>query len=219
LVKHLPDWEQAQDRALYAVTPAMLEEFAGAQPLWAALNWSGGTEAIVANYDKTQLVIAEFTTPQLATAGDQALQAKITELQAASQPLPSLYRRVGNYAVFVFNAPDPAAAEQLAGQIKYEQTVQWLGENPYRLINAQKRYISITTGVFLSVIKASGLAVLLALSVGGLIGALVFRRRRAQQAMATAYSDAGGMLRLNLDEMTADTESPVLPGLLGKPRE
>jgi hypothetical protein len=112
---------------------------------------------------------------------------------------------VGNYGVFVFNAPDEQTAQQLINQVKYEQTVQWLGENPYPLINAQKRYVAIASGIFLSVIKASGLAILLVLAVGGVIGALVFRRRRAQQTEAL-YTDAGGMMRLNLDDLTPEPD-------------
>ena len=41
--------------------------------------------------------------------------------------------------------------------------------------------------------------------MGGLIGGLLFSYRRAQQKDVTAFSDAGGMLRLNIDEMTAET--------------
>jgi hypothetical protein len=205
LVKHLPDWEQAQKGALYAVTPAALNEFTNRQPVLSAVSFEGGTEAVVANYYQGLLVIVEFSTPQLATANDAAMQAKIKELQAAGQPAPSAYKRVGNYGVFVFNAPDEQTAQQLINQVKYEQTVQWLGENPYPLINAQKRYVAIASGIFLSVIKASGLAILLVLAVGGVIGALVFRRRRAQQTEAL-YTDAGGMMRLNLDDLTPEPD-------------
>jgi hypothetical protein len=203
LVKHLPDG--GQEHALYAVTPAALNDYVKNQPVLSAVSFEGGTEAAVAVYNPATMVIAEFSTPQLATASDTAIQAKIKELQAAGQPAPSAYKRVGNYGVFVFNATDEAAAQQLIAQVKYEKTVQWLGENPNILIRAQKRYVAITTGIFLSVVQASGIAILIALGVGGLIGALVFRRRRAQQT-AAAYSDAGGMMRLNLDELTAETD-------------
>jgi hypothetical protein len=42
--------------------------------------------------------------------------------------------------------------------------------------------------------------------LGGLLGGLLFTYRRSQQREATAYSDAGGMLRLNLDELTPETD-------------
>ena len=205
LVKHLPDWEKAQPRALYAVTPNTLKAFTENQPVLTAVSFEGGTEAVVANYGDAQMVIAEFANAALAVANDAAIQAKINELQTAGQPAPSAYKRVGNYGVFVFNAPDAQTAQNLVEQVKYEKTVQWLGENPNRLMRAQKRFVNITTGIFVSVVKASGLAIALALGLGGLIGALVFRRRRAQTEETSLYTDAGGMMRLNLDELTSET--------------
>ena len=107
--------------------------------------------------------------------------------------------------MFVFDAPDEATAKQLIDQVKYEQVVQWLGENPNILKEAEKRYVDTTLGVLVTVVKASGYAALLCLGIGGLIGGLLFSYRRSQQKAATAYSDAGGMLRLNLDELSAET--------------
>jgi hypothetical protein len=43
-----------------------------------------------------------------------------------------------------------------------------------------------------------------------LIGTLLFRHRRAQKA--AAYSDAGGSVRLNLDELTSTVKSERLLG-------
>ena len=65
----------------------------------------------------------------------------------------------------------------------------------------------------MSVVKASGLSLLICLGVGGVIGAALFSRRRAQQRAAEAYSDAGGMLRLNLDDITPQHD----PGRLLRP--
>ena len=83
--------------------------------------------------------------------------------------------------------------------------MQWLGENPYIYKEAELRYINTSLGVLVTVLKASGYALLACLGIGGLAGALLFTRRRAQQT-AAAYSDAGGMLRLNLDELTPETD-------------
>ena len=59
----------------------------------------------------------------------------------------------------------------------------------------------------IAVLESSGLSVLLCLGIGGLFGALLFRRRRARQRQADAYSDAGGMVRLNLDEVTEGSDT------------
>jgi hypothetical protein len=117
---------------------------------------------------------------------------------------------VGNYSVFVFDAPSEQTAKALIDQVKYEQVVQWLGDNPYILKEAQRRYVETTLGVFLAVVKASGVAALACFAVGGFFGALLFSRRRAQQRTVEAFSDAGGMLRLNIDELTPQTDPTKL---------
>ena len=151
------------------------------------------------------MLILEFNTPQLAKENDERIITRIQELWRLGEPAPTAYRRVGNYSVFVFGAPDEQSAKQLIDQVKYEQVVQWLGENPYIYKEAEKRYINTTLGVLVAVLKASGYALLACLGIGGLAGALLFTRRRAQQTEA-AYSDAGGMLRLNLDDLTPETD-------------
>ena len=59
--------------------------------------------------------------------------------------------------------------------------MQWLGENPNILKEAEKRYVNTTLGVLVAVLKASGYALVLCLGMGGLIGGLLFSYRRAQQ--------------------------------------
>jgi hypothetical protein len=209
LVKHLPNWQSAQPLAQYAVTANTLKEIIPEQAILNEVNFEGGTEAVVASYSPSRLAIVEFTTPQLAGDNDRRIAAKIQELRTAGQPVPSAYRRVGNYSVFVFDAPDEKTAAQLIDQVKYEQVVQWLGENPYWFEKVQRIYAQTTAGVLLTVIQSSGLSLLLCLGIGGIFGVFLFRRRRAQQA-GPAYSDAGGMVRLNIDEMTADGDRSKL---------
>ena len=108
--------------------------------------------------------------------------------------------------MFVFGAPDEKTAKQLIEQVKYEQVVQWLGENPYILKEAQRQYAETTLGVFVAVVKASGYALIGCLGTGFLIGAWLFNRRRLRQRNLDGFSDAGGMLRLNLDELTPQTD-------------
>jgi hypothetical protein len=212
LVKHLPDWEMAQENATYATRLHTLQEAIANQPVLDAINFEGGTEAVTANYGASRLVLVEYTTPQIATESDTRINARIKDLRDAGQPSPSAYRRVGNYSVFVFDAPDEAAAAQLIDKVSYEQVVQWLGNNPRALERAQKIYTQTTAGIILAVIKASGLSLLLCLGIGSIFGTLIFRRRRAQQAATDAYSDAGGMVRLNIDEMTAQSDPARLLG-------
>jgi hypothetical protein len=212
LVKHLPEWEKAQERAAYAVSQDGLLKIVGQQPVLEAVSFEGGAEAVTSDYGPSRLIIVEHTTPQIATDSDARIQERIKGLQGAGQPVPSAYRRVGNYSVFVFDATDAQSAAQLMDQINYEQVVQWLGTNPYILQRAQRDYVNTMGGTILAVIKASGLSLIVCFGIGGLVGALVFKRRRAQAAAVDAYSDAGGMLRLNIDEMTRQTDPGRLLG-------
>jgi hypothetical protein len=206
LIKHLPNWQTAQQQALYAANLDTLKATLNNPEILSAVTFEGGAEAVVATYESSRLVIIEFNTPQLAGDNDRRITAKLHELQSQGQPVPTAYRRVGNYSVFVFGGPNEQAANQLIDQVKYEQLVQWLGDNPNWLRRAQMEYTETTLGVFVAVVKASGLVLLTCFAVGGFLGALLFNRRRAQQKSLAAFSDAGGMMRLNLDEMTPQTD-------------
>jgi len=205
LTKHLPPPEEAQKNAVYLKSFSDINKLGLQHPVLSAVESGGDADAALATYAPSKVLIIEFHTPQLAADNDQRIIARIHELWRLGQPAPSAYRRVGNYSVFVFDAPDEQTAKHLIDQVKYEQVVTWLGENPNILKEAEKRYVNTTLGVLVAVLKASGYAALLCLGVGGLIGGLLFSYRRAQQKDVTAFSDAGGMLRLNLDELSAET--------------
>jgi hypothetical protein len=215
LVSHLPEWEKTYDRAAYAVTLPALQTAAGRRPVLDAVELEGGAEAVAANYGEALLVVVEFTTPQHAFDADAAIGRRIAELKAAGQPVPSAYKRVGNYAVFVFDAPDAAAAEKLAAGVKWEKDVRWLGRNPHAHDIATRYYTSTMGGVILTTLITTGVAILVCLGVGGLIGGAVFLHRRARQAEQEVYSDAGGMVRLNIE----DLNTPPPPSKLLKPAE
>lgn len=210
LVKHLPNLPTPTGGSLYAVTLNGLKKVVPNQPVLDVLTFEGGTEAVSAHYGQTQLVIVEFTTPQFSIDNDQRVTPKIQELKGQGQPAPTAYRRVGNYSVFVFNAPDEKAANQLIDQVKYEKVVQWLGDDPHLYERLQRYFAQTSAGVLVSVLKGSGLSLIFCLGIGVLIGTLLFRHRRAQKA--AAYSDAGGSVRLNLDELTSTVKSDRLLG-------
>jgi hypothetical protein len=200
LAKHLPDSPHALQNAVYIVRYEALRHNLSGAPVLDAVNFDGGTEAVTADYGQAQLLIIEFTTPQFSIDNDSRIWTKIAELKSQSLPAPTAYRRVGNYSVFVFNAPDETTANSLIEQVKYEQVVQWLGDDPHLYDRLQKYLTQTSANVLVAVLKSSGLSLVLCLGLGGLVGALLFRHRRAQRA--AAFSDAGGSIRLNLDELT-----------------
>lgn len=214
VVQHLPDWERAlEETTSYAVSSRMLREAVGDKPALDAVSFEGATEAAAATYGDARLVIVEFTTPQYAADNDARINERINELRNAGQPVPSLYNRVGNYSVFVFDAPDDGAAAELASQVKYEKEVRWLGDNPHAQARAEQQYANTMGNVILTTLKTTGLAILLCLSVGGLFGGAVFLYRRARATAAgEAYSDAGGMMRLNLEDVNRVGDTARLVG-------
>lgn len=204
LIKHLPNPDEAQKKAVYYNSIDDVTSILPPHPVLTAVKGDGNADAALVNLDSGIVLIVEFNTPQLASENDRRITARIQELWNSGQPAPSAYKRVGNYSVFVFNARDEQTAKQLIDQVHYEQVVSWLGENPNILRRAQERYIDTTLGVLVTVLKASGYALVGCLGVGGLVGALLFGYRRSQQKAFNEYSDAGGMMRLNLDELSAD---------------
>jgi len=208
LAKHLPDAPRSLENALYIVHDNTLRENISGAPVLDAVSFDGGTEAVTAYYGQAQLLIVEFTTPQFSIDNDSRIWTRLAELKSQGLRMPTAYRRVGNYSVFVFDAADEKTANALIDQVKYEQVVQWLGDDPH-LYERMQRYLTQTSaGVLVAVLKSSGLSLILCLGLGGLVGALLFRHRRAQRA--AAFSDAGGGIRLNLDELTGPANTRPL---------
>ncbi|HJU94122.1 MAG TPA: hypothetical protein VJ656_14385 [Pyrinomonadaceae bacterium] len=206
LIKHLPQPEEAFKNAVYLNSFKDLSRLPYQPPVLSAVQSGGNADAAFSA--RSGVLIIEFNTPQLATENDQRIIARIQELWKLGQPAPTAYRRVGNYSVFVFDAPDEQTAKRLIDEVKYEQVVQWLGENPNIYKEAEKRYINTTLGVLVAVVKASGYALIGCLGLGALIGGLLFSYRRTRQKAVT-FSDAGGMLRLNLDDLTVAQTDPA----------
>ncbi len=200
LVQHLPDPDKVQEGADYALSLSTLQTAAGRRPILDAVSFEGGAESVTAKYGDARVVIVEFTTPQYAEDNDARINERIKQLRESGQSLPSSYQRVGNYAVFVFDAPDETTTAQLASAVKYEKEVRWLGDNPHAQARAEQRYTNTMGNVILTTLKTTGVAILLCLGVGGLFGGAVFLYRRARTTANATYSDAGGMMRLNLED-------------------
>lgn len=216
LVQHLPNWPNVAKYS-YVVTAVDLKNAVANQPILEAVDFEGGTEAVAANYGQAQMVIVEFATPHFSVENDQRIAARIQELKSQSQPVPTGYRRVGNYSVFVFNASDEASAKELIDEVKYQKVVQWLGEDPHLYDRLQVYLAQTSASVLVTVLKSSGLSVLACLGIGGLFGFLLFRHRRTQKA--AAFSDAGGQVRLNLDDLTGTPDSSRLLESGGRPSQ
>jgi len=199
LLKHLPDWENVRNRAAHTNNVNDLRQALGEREVFNSIDFVAGTEAVTAPYAQGKLLIVEFTTPQVSVETDNKVNQVLAQV---GQNAPFVYRRIGNYNAFVFDATDAESANALLDQVKYEKTIQWLGTNPFILIRAERAFIRDTSDLFVSTLLMilSGLG--LAIVAGIAVGLLFFYVREQKRSTMEAFSDAGGMIRLNLDELT-----------------
>ncbi|MFN0139163.1 MAG: hypothetical protein ACKVQW_03620 [Pyrinomonadaceae bacterium] len=206
LLKHLPDWENVREGAVFATDGQTLRAAVGDRAVLPVVEFVAGTEAVTAQYDAGRLLIIEYTSPQASIDAD----AKFTEILEA-QDGSTVYRRIGNYNAFVFDVADEDAAGALLDQVKYEKQVQWLGDNPF-LISAERAFVLTTADIFLSTVLVIVIGIGISI-VGGLTaGFIYFQTRERRRAALPTYTDAGGMTRLNLDGFTPDIQPEQLLG-------
>jgi hypothetical protein len=209
VVRHLPDWEAAQNRAVYTKNTDDLRKTLGERPVFDLIILGGGVEAVTAPYPQGKLLIVEYPTPQASIDADAQFKQRLQE----SPPTPPVYyRRIGNYNAFVFDASDEPAANALLDEVKYDKTVQWLGENPLPAIRAEREFAIMTGDIFLSTVIVVVVGFGSTLLAGILIGLIFYYIREQKRATTQIFTDAGGMTRLNIDGLTAD----VLPERLLK---
>ncbi len=204
LIKHLPDWENARNRATHTNNVNDLRAALGERPIFDLIDFRGGTEAVTAPYEAGKLLIIEYLQPKSSSEADNLFKER---LQSVSGSQSIAYRRIGNYNAFVFDAANQQAANALLDEIKYEKRVQWLGEDPFYQQKADRYFALTASSLFISTVIAIVLGIVFALFVGAAVGYVYFRLREQKRAETAAFSDAGGMVRLNLDELTPD-EAP-----------
>lgn len=201
LIKNLPDPEEVRAKAVWAKSIAEVEGVVGEQPILDLLELAPGIEAAVAVYPEGKLLLVEYPTPQLSIDADEKFQSRLNELGLTSS---IAYRRIGNYSAFVFNGSDPKAANALLDQIKYIKTVQWLGEDPNYQRKVERYFAGTTADIFISTLIFVVVGAGIALGIGAGAGYLLFRREEKRRHARQAFTDAGGMTRLNLDEFSGD---------------
>ena len=199
IIKHLPDWENEKSSAVFINNTGDLKKALGERAVLDAIDFKGGTEAVAAPYPEGKLLIVEYATPQGSGEADNLIHQRLAESQ---QNPPVVYRRIGNYNAFVFDAADETAAGSLLDQVKYEKKVQWLGENPFELRRMERAMIYTFRNLFIAtvlwIIFGMGISVLAGIAVGY----IYFLIREKQRSRLTAFSDAGGLTRLNLDDLS-----------------
>jgi hypothetical protein len=102
----------------------------------------------------------------------------------------------------VFDTSDRAQAEKLLDQIKYEKSVQWLGEDPYLSKKLEKYLMNSSKDMLVSTVLVIAFGLGSAILAGIIGGIFFFRLREAKRAHMVTFSDAGGLTRLNLDGLS-----------------
>ncbi len=203
LIKHLPDWENARNRAVYILNADNLRNSLGERPVFDLIDFTGGAEAVSAPYDAGKLLIIEYNSPETSIEADTQIKQRLTE---NPQNPPIFYRRIGNYNTFVFDATDESAANALLDQIKYEKTVQWLGKDPYAQSRAERNYLMATGDLLISTVLTIVLGFGSTILMGLIVGVIFFYIRAQKRSQTQLYTDAGGMTRLNLDGLTPNSK-------------
>ncbi len=204
LIKHLPDWENTRNGASYILNTDDLKKSLGERTVFDLITLGNGIDAVAATYPQGKLLIVEYPTPQASSDADAQIKQRLAE--NISNP-PVYYRRIGNYNVFVFDASDEAAANGLLDQVKFEKEVRWLGEDPTEQLRAERAEREFAIGIgemFFSTVIFVAVGFVSTVLLGIIIGLIVFYLRDQKRATTQIFTDAGGMIRLNIDGLTPE---------------
>ncbi|HJZ67089.1 MAG TPA: DUF6599 family protein [Blastocatellia bacterium] len=210
LLDSLPEAAIVPDSKRYVLGPESLNAYvAHAREMF---EFRGDTEAVVGEYRPVsvaggatqehsseadsllKLAIVEYHTPQFATDAMLRVNDFVSSLPEGERER-IVVKRTGNYIIEAANVRDREFAESLVNSVQYPYTVKWL-RNPLWPTNDPFR-TQKAAQMLLSTFGLLGLILMTVLVVGSVLGTTIFLKRRKQQRKA--FSDAGGMLRLEID--------------------
>lgn len=199
ILKHLPEWESNYEKAEFFSKKEDFTKFFDNRDIIQAIDFIPGTEAVYARYGAGNLLIVEYMTPQAAKDTNEQIIARSKKTSDRF-----LYRRIGNYNVFLFDPANKGAGNQLLDQIKYQKVVTWPNGDPFIQFRREREFIVGTKSLFIYtvvfILTGFGIAILI-----GIIGGIVYYKMMQQSRIdMDSFSDAGGLTRLNLDGLSAD---------------
>ena len=210
---NLPEQGKIAGTERYVIGPLALAQMKEFEGLKNVVNFSGGTHAVMANYGNGNsnlgLIIVEYHTPQLASDGHSQFQNYFNNL-TTQEKSSWLLKRIGNYVVAAANVQDIQATESIIAQIKYSPKVYWEGKKitdlPIQFRPPDPLAIqeaSQTASMIVRTFYWIGIMITGAIVIGFITGGSFFywkRYRRRKLGIDEIFSDAGGTVRLNLDD-------------------
>ncbi len=216
----------------YLLGPKGVGRLTGFESLGPALDFTAGADAAAAVYPngngQMDLLLLEYHTPQLASdafAKHEALFNSLPENEKSRR----LLKRIGNYIALAIGVQDRPAAQALVDQIKYTPKVYWYGKKlrdiplDFRPVDpAAAEEAFQTTAIIVRSLYGVVLMLGTAICIGIFAGGAFFlwnRRRRRKLGLDDAFSDAGGSVRLNLDDYLPEADLPEIKQIGNRPAD
>lgn len=211
VIRNLPEGSLRLRTAKYILGPIALKKTLGRDISQYDFYPNLGTEIAYANYEqddgKTSLLIIEHHTPQQSIDAFRKL-SQYRDSLTEEEKNKIILKRQGNYIVEADNVKAVDITKKLVEDVKYNYVVKWLDDeanlNNGRTVASEA---AKTAKILISVFGLIGVGMTFALIGGVSLGFLVFYLRRRNKLVVESYSDAGGMMRLNLDGISM----PILP--------
>src|SRR5215471_10414235 len=214
---HLPEGNKIEESEKYVVGPAALARLKNFSDLKDAISFNAGAEVATADYrsggGKMNLIIVEYYAPQSADDGEARIRNHFNILSQTGPQTEKdrmILKRIGNYVVAMTNIQDMPAAQNIIGQIKYQKKIYWAGRKftdiPLEFRPPDPLAVEDMTRTVKTMVRSfywTGIAILGALLLGFAVGFSLFqwkRYRRRKLGLDDLFSDAGGSIRLNLDD-------------------
>lgn len=222
LMQHIPSESLLPGTQRFIAGPLALNRLLGPQePYDPFMLASEAVEAALAEYQvggvQSPLLIVEYHTPQLAAAAYPQVQRAIEALPEAERSR-RLLKREGNYIIIAFNVNDRQAMQAIVDQVDYTPTIHWLKKSPLEMLRELQpdpEQISLID-TYLAAFAFIGLSLLVTITGGVLLGTAIFFWRRWRRRNWEGFTDAGGMMRLNLDNLLPPIDDDAVKRLPGK---
>jgi uncharacterized protein DUF6599 len=210
---HLPGTDKIAESEKYVVGPAALARLKNFGDLKDVVSFNAGAEVVTADYrsggGQMNLIIVEYYSPQVAGDGEGRIRDHFNALPQEEKDR-LIIKRVGNYVVIMSNIQDMPAAQNIVGQIKYQKEIYWAGRKFTDIPLAHRPPDPLAVEQYTRTVKTmirsfywTGIVLLSGLLLGFTAGFSLFqwkRYRRRKLGLDNVFSDAGGSLRLNLDD-------------------